>query len=424
LTVRPRRIVITTWGSFGDLFPYLELGRALRARGHDVVLATCPIYRDIVAGEGLRFHPTRPDVDPDDTALLARVMDPARGTEAVVREMLVPALRDAYADLSAAADGADLIVAHPVTFVARVVAEERKLPWLSTVLAPTSFFSIHDFPILPPHVGVAEFARRHHWAARAIRGLAKTLTARWLAPLHRLRRERGLAPVGHPLFEGQFSPHGTLALFSRVLGEPQPDWPANATVTGFLFRGDQDAVPSELDAFLSIGPAPIVFTLGSSAVGVPGAFYEESVKAAASLGRRAVLLVGRPQQSISRPVVPAGMMAVDYAPHGALFPRAAAVVHHGGVGTTAQGLRAGCPALIVPHAHDQFDNAARVERLGLGRTLDARRYSADAAAPLLRALLDAPQVAARGREIAAAITAEDGAATAVRTIETTLGGTT
>ena len=103
MTVRPRRIVITTWGSFGDLFPYLELGRALAEHGHDVVLATCPIYRDLVATEGLRFHPTRPDVDPDDTALLARVMDGARGTETVVKEMLVPSLRDAHADLSAAA---------------------------------------------------------------------------------------------------------------------------------------------------------------------------------------------------------------------------------------------------------------------------------------------------------------------------------
>ena len=422
MTARPRRIVITTWGSFGDLFPYLALGRTLLARGHDVVLATCPIYRDIVAAEGLRFHPTRPDVDPNDTALLTRVMDPARGTEAVVKEMLVPALRDAYADLSAAADGADLIVAHPVTFVARMVAEERKRPWFSTVLAPTSFFSIHDFPILPPHIGVAAFARRHRWAARAMRAIAKALTARWLAPLQQLRTERGLAPIGHPLFEGQFSPYGTLALYSRVLGEPQPDWPARTTVTGFLFRDDQDAMPPELDAFLSSGPAPIVFTLGSSAVGVPGAFYDESVKAAAALGRRAVLLVGRPQETIAPRVLPTRMIAVAYAPHGALFPRAAAVVHHGGVGTTAQGLRAGCPALIVPHAHDQFDNAARVERLGLGRTLDARRYSADAAAPLLRALVDAPPVAARGREIAAAIAGEDGGAAAVRAIEAALAG--
>ena len=314
-------------------------------------------------------------------------------------------------------DGADLIVAHPVTFVARVVAEERQLPWLSTVLAPTSFFSIHDFPILPPHVGVAEFARRHRWAARGMRALVKALTTHWFTALHQLRTERGLAPVGHPLFEGQFSPHGTLALFSRVLGEPQPDWPAKTTVTGFLFRDEPDAMPAELDSFLSSGPAPIVFTLGSSAVGVPGAFYDESVKAAAALGKRAVLLVGRPQQSITRPVVPAGMIAVDYASHGVLFPRAAAVVHHGGVGTTAQGLRAGCPALIVPHAHDQFDNAGRVERLGLGRTLDARRYSADAAAPLLRALVDVPPVTARGREIAAAIAGEDGGAAAARAVE-------
>ena len=349
-------------------------------------------------------------------------MDGARGTETIVKEMLVPALREAHADLSAAADGADLIVAHPVTFTARVVAEERRLPWLSTVLAPTSFFSIHDFPILPPQTGVVEFARRHRWAARAVRAIAKTATRPWFAPLRKLRLERGLAPIGHPLFDGQFSPHGTLALFSRVLGAPQPDWPAKTTVTGFLFHDDAAGMPAELEAFLADGPAPIVFTLGSTAVGVPGAFYDESIKAAAALGRRAVLLVGRPGQSTARPAMPAGMIAVEYAPHGALFPRAAAVVHHGGVGTTAQGLRAGCPALIVPHAHDQFDNAARVERLGLGRTLEAPRYVAAAAAPLLRALVDSAPVAARGREIAAAIADEDGAAAAVRAIEATLAG--
>ncbi len=424
MTVRPRRIVITPWGSFGDLFPSLELGRALSARGHEVVVATCPIYRELVEGDGLRFHPVRPDVDPNDAALMARVMDPARGSEVVVKELVMPALRESYADLSGAAEGADLIITHPVMFAARVVAEERKLPWLATVLAPASLFSIHDFPILPPHANIAAFARRHRWAARAMLALIRQLTRPWLAPLARLRAERALPPAGHPLVEGQFSPFGTLALFSRVLGDPQPDWPAKTTLTGFLFRGDREAMPAELDAVLAGGPSPIVFTLGRSAVGAPGAFYDESVAAARALDRRAVLLVGRPTQSISRPVLPAGMIAVDYAPHGALFPRAAAVVHHGGVGTTAQGLRAGRPALIVPHAHDQFDNAARVERLGLGRTLDSRRYRAAAAAPLLRALVDNPSIAARGGDVAAKIAAEDGAAAAGRAVEATLAGGT
>jgi UDP:flavonoid glycosyltransferase YjiC (YdhE family) len=254
-----------------------------------------------------------------------------------------------------------------------------------------------------------------------MRAIAKALTARWLAPLQQLRRERGLAPIGHPLFEGQFSPYGTLALFSRVLGEPQPDWPARTTVTGFLFRDDQDAMPPELDAFPVQRAGADRLHAGSSAVGVPGAFYDESVKAAAALGRRAVLLVGRPQQTIAPRVLPTRMIAVAYAPHGALFPapRPSFIT---GASAHGAGTSRGCPALVVPHAHDQFDNAARVERLGLGRTLDARRYSADAAAAALARAGRCSAGRRRGREIAAAIAGEDGGAAAVRAIRSRSGG--
>ena len=126
---------------------------------------------------------------------------------------------------------------------------------------------------------------------------------------------------------------------------------------------------------------------------------------------------------IPEATLPPTMLAVEYAPHAALFPRAAAVVHHGGIGTTAAVLRAGRPMLVVPHAHDQPDNAFRAERLGLARVLDARRYRADRVADHLRTLLTMPSYLASARAIAARIGQEDGARTAADTMAAHASGT-
>ena len=413
------RVVLTCWGSFGDLFPTIGIASELKRRGHRALVATCPVYRDVVSGAGLEFAPVRPDVDPSDTALMARVMDPARGTEVIVRELLVPALRDAYRDLATAVEGADLLVSHPVTFAAPILAERQGLRWLSTALAPTSFFSLHDFPLLPPFPGVMRLARATPWAARAFMRFARSVTGPWVAPIHEFRAELGLPEGGDPLYEGQFSPHGTLALFSRVMAGPQPDWPPATTVTGFVFHDDFGAMSPELSAFLDAGPPPIVFTLGTSAVGAAGGFYRESARAAEVAGRRAVLVVGR--RTGNRPTaLPASAIAVDYAPHAPLFARAAAVVHQGGAGTTAQALRAGRPMLVVPHAHDQPDNAARVQRLGAARVVSPAGYRADHVATHLRPLLDDATYAARAAEAAAVIATERGDAVAADVIERAL----
>lgn len=411
------RIVLSCWGSYGDLFPYLGLARGLRAYGHVPVVATCPYYRDIVAAEGLEFRPMRPDVDPSNRALIRRVMDPARGTEVIVGELLAPAIRDAYADLTAAVAGADLLVTHPVTFAGPLVAEAQRLPWLSTVLSPISFLSSHDLPILPPWPGVTRAARQHPWAVRLLLGMARRATRPWTAPIRALRAELRLADRGDPLYEGQFSPHGTLGLFSRLLAAPQPDWPPRTLVTGFLFYNRPAALAAETAAFLEADEPPIVFTLGSSAVGAPGAFFEHSVEAAVALGRRALLLVGPNGDWASRPV-PAGVRVVEYAPHEVVFARASAIVHHGGVGTTGQALRSGRPMLVVPHAHDQYDNAFRAEALGVAGVLDARRYTTQRVVSHLRRLLEAPERAERAREVGRAVRAEDGIAAASAAIDT------
>ena len=329
-----------------------------------------------------------------------------------------PYLRQSYEDIVAASRGADLIVTHPITFSAPIAAERTGIRWISTVLAPLSFFALHDFPVLPPMTGLAEWARQRPWVTRAFFGLARRMTRAWTAPVRAFRSELGLPRAGDALYEGQFSSLGTLALFSSVLGRPQADWPPNVSVTGFVFYGDASSMPADLDAFLDAGEPPLVFTLGSSAVGASPArlFYDESAKAATLLGRRAVLLVGKEPANRPSPM-PKGVIAIEYAPHAALFARASAVVHHGGVGTTAQVLRAGRAMLVVPHAHDQPDNAFRVKNLGVARVLYPTRYQAPEIASHLRALLEERSYADRSAEVGRVVRGEDGVAAACEAIE-------
>jgi UDP:flavonoid glycosyltransferase YjiC (YdhE family) len=202
-----------------------------------------------------------------------------------------------------------------------------------------------------------------------------------------------------------------VALFSPLLGAPQPDWPPNAHATGFAFYDRLDksqGLPPELERVLDSGPPPIVFTLGTSAVMDARDFFVESARAAAQLGRRAVLLIGRD---------PANAPAAPLPPYSEIFPHAAAIVHQGGAGTTAQALRSGRPMLVVPFAHDQPDNAARVVRLGVARDIGRSRYRAARVASELRELLDDPGYAARASDAGRRVQAEDGVAAACELIE-------
>jgi UDP:flavonoid glycosyltransferase YjiC (YdhE family) len=213
-----------------------------------------------------------------------------------------------------------------------------------------------------------------------------------------------------------------LALFSKLLADKQPDWPPQTVITGFPLYDGGFGLPPELVDFLGQGPPPIVFTLGSSAVEVGGPFYEESLAAARALGSRAVL-VGK-QVRTKQSALPEGVFACDYAPFSQLFPRAAAVVHAGGIGSTGLAMRAGRPMLVVPFAHDQPDNAERLRRLGVARTIAGPRYSATRATAELRHLLDDPSYAQRALEVSLRMRDEDGVRVACDALEETLLGHT
>ena len=416
-----KRIVFATFGSLGDLHPYVAVSRELARRGQRPLIATFEEYRGAVETAGIEFAPMRPSMSVfgDKTAMMERLIDPWRGPELMVREMFMPRVRDSYRDLADACRGADLLVTHPLTFAGPLLAQKEGLRWASTALAPMTLFSDIDPPLFPA-APVLAWARKlgvapYRWMFRIPRAMVR----RWERPLREFRAELG-DRVGRrqPQFEGQFSPRLNLALFSPVLAAPQPDWPANTRVCGFP---RYDGAPldtrthAELEAFLASGEPPIVFGLGSSAVMIAGDFWHGAIAATRNIGRRAILLTGKPPEDLGP--LPRDVKAFQYLPYSAVFPRAAAIVHPGGIGTLAQALAAGRPQLIVPVAFDQPDNARRAVALGVARSLPFRKATAAAIARELSALLAAPDCASRAAAVGVTVAREDGARVAANALE-------
>ena len=423
LQLRPAvRIVLSNIGTFGDINPLVALALELKRRGHTPVMALPNVYRPKIVPLGLEFHAVRPDIDPTNNVLVEMVYDIKHGTEHGLRNFLFPSLRQTYDDLLAAATQparADLLLLGELNYAGPLVAETTGIPWASYVLAPLSFFSAFDPPVLPPYPKLAR-ADKLAGFGRVIKRLARFTSRKWPEPIYELRRDLGLPRGANPLFDAKHSPHLVLALFSRVLGVEQKDWPANALIAGFCFY-DSDAgnaaLPAHLEEFVSAGEPPVVFTLGSAAVLAAGDFYEVSAKAAMRLGLRAVLLIGTDPRNKLRQQLPDSICVAEYAPYSALFSRCSLIVHQGGVGTTAQCLRAGKPMLIMPYSHDQPDNARRMRRLGVSRTIQKSAYTPARVAKELEALLGDSAYAGRSREVAHRLAKEDGVKTACDALE-------
>lgn len=424
----PKRILLTTFGSLGDLHPYLALALGLRERGHIPLLATHGVYREKIESEGIAFAPVAPDLNEfgDEKSFTRRAFALHGGAEFLIKTVVSEPIHRTYQSLASAADAhtPDLLVTHPLTFAAPLLAEKRGLPYLSVALAPGSLMSAHDpfvFPQAPflsrlqPILGAANFGK--------LLKLLLKVGYRWTDAVRELRREIGLpASVADPLFGDCGSPWGTLALFSSALGTPQPDWPQHTTQTGFCFYDKLVAgntLSPELVAFLDAGEPPIVFTLGSAAVMDAGAFFTESMKAAQLVESRAILLTGKDPANIPANLPPA-ILAVPYAPFSELFPHCAVLVHQGGVGTTGQALRAGRPQLIVPHGFDQPDNADRMIRRGVARTVSRYKYTASTVARELSALLSNRSYSEHAAKLGVIVEKENGVAAACDAIEAAL----
>ncbi len=344
-------------------------------------------------------------------------MDVKHGQETFIRTILMPHMQGAYDDLLTVCRDADFLVSGELMFAAPLVAERLGLRWAACILSPWQLLSVHDPSLIGPVPLTAILRGAGLIINRAMKEVFRRQTRSWAQPIYALRQRLGLPAPQHPLFEGKYSPYLNLAMFSSELAKPQPDWPKHSKITGFAFYDRQpsaDRHADEIRRFLENGYPPIVFTLGSTAVINPGSFYTESKKAAERLGCRALLLTGQGSSEISGS---RDHMVVDYAPYSQVFPFAAAVVHQGGVGTTAQAMKAGCPQLIVPHAFDQPDNGARIARLGLGLTLNKNHYDAAHATSRLLRLLSDSTIRSATTQASAAVQMEDGTNRAADAIE-------
>lgn len=416
--VSSKRIVITVFGSLGDLHPLMAVGLGLKARGHQVTLASGELYRERVLREGLHFHPLRPRLDDTDDAVYQEVFHPTRGPEVLMKKYVLPYVAETAEDLAMALKNADFLVNSPLVFAGPLLAEKMQLPWASVALQPLIYLSPYDPPVLPIAPVTEHWRELGLWFWKPFLNFCKNTTTSWTQPVNALRREWNLPDRGNPLFEGQFSPYLNLAMFSRVFAQPQPDWPPNTHITGNAFydrMADDDArLPDELKAFLEAGEPPVVFALGSSAVRVASDFYEVSIRAAQKLGCRALFVVGnnQPAEKLTEQ-----QMLWPTVPYSLLFPYARAVVHQGGMGTTAQVLRAGKPMIITPFGFDQPDNAARMKRLGVSRTIHRRHYTEQAVIGELERLLADNAYTIAAQQAAQTMAGEDAVATACRLIE-------
>jgi rhamnosyltransferase subunit B len=386
------KFILIPMGSAGDMHPFIWLGKLLQQRGHEVVMVAQAIVSDMPERAGI---PVRIVGDKDAQQRVLsdeRLWHPRQAIHLLLENIPTWARETMAAIQPELVAGQTALIAGALAFGARITAERFELPLVTVHLQPSVFMSVDESPVLM--AGGEWIPQLPRWARRAFFGVAHFQVDRAMkGPVNALRREAGItgANVSGIMKHYWHSPDGVLCLFPDWYARRAADWPTQAVTTRFPLydeTGDRPMDPA-LDAFLAEGDAPVVVTPGSANTQA-AIFFREATDALRLLKRRGILLTRFPEQV---PVdLPAGIKTFEYLPFSQVFPRAAAVIHHGGIGTTAQCFAAGVPQLIMPMAHDQPDNAARIKRLGVGDYLYPKAFRAPAIAKKLDALEASPLV--------------------------------
>lgn len=409
------KILLVPVGSAGDVHPYVPIGVALRNRGHDVTMIANPHFERLIARVGLDMCPLGTEAQYLEVTEHPDLWDKNRGVTVIASalRLATPEIYDAIRRRHRPND--TLIVGSGLAFGARIASETLRIPMVTLHLQPSCLYSVLDSPVMHP-----AFARINSWPTvvkRLVFWATDLAADRVMAPAaNELRTRLGLPPVRHITSAWWHSPTRVIGLFPDWFAAPQPDWPPQTVLTGFPLYDERGATATmpEVGRFLDDGSPPIVFAAGSG--NRQGRrFFETAVDACRQLQRRGVLLSRFAEQ------IPTGMgdavRHFDYVPLSEILPRAAALVHHGGIGTMAQGLAAGVPQLVMPMTFDQPDNASRLARLGAGRALSPQAFTGPAVAHELASLMASPEVAQRCRGFAARLQASDAVARTCDLIE-------
>lgn len=412
------RILFSTWGSKGDLHPFLSWGRVLRQRGHEVTLAGNPFWEEEVVRAGLKFLAAGPAQEPerlfDHPELIGNRQLGLPSLKALITECAGPTFEPAFQALSQAAPEHDCLVAHHFVLSAGMVAERTGIPWASVTLAPGVIPSRYGLP------GPVAWPIRTGPVARACYGafwgLGKYLARPVVDPvINELRKRHGLSPIRDAIFHAA-SPQLNIQLYSPWFASRAPDWSAEKKMAGFCFWDPVEDYqpPVELSQFLENGEKPWLFTLGTSVVSNPRDFYQAACDAVAGTEHRAILLIGHDRNAPER--VPDNVLILKYAPYGWLMPRCSVVAHQCGVGTLAQVLRAGLPSVCCPFAFDQPNNAMRLVQNGLGIYVPPKQRTGSGLQSAFEELLSGG-IPHQARKISDELKKENGAELASRILE-------
>jgi len=396
------RFVLLPLGTWGDLLPFLEIGQALRHRGHQVLVATAEDYRQPIEARGLSFEPVLSRHQQQRFLTAPGLWQRRRFFGCIAKELMVPATAPIVQLVSRLPQpqSLTLVAAYCASPGARLAAELTGARHISVWPQPAAIQS----PESPPLVcGLEWLSRLPRWGRRLGYWLLNRLADGLLAgPINRLRAQYGQAPVGS-ILKWMVSAYRSLCLFPPWYCRPQRDWPRDSRTVGFIQPQPQPLDPQLLE-YLQAGPPPLVVTAGTGVLQLPQTFLT-SVQAGLSQGLR-VLLIGSRQ--LAWPALPTGCQPCCTQPDFAsLLPRVRALVHHGGVGTVAAALRAGIPQLVLPQAHDQPDNAGRVARLGAGLSLSPGSHSIQSLQRALQGVLS-PERLQNCRKLAQAEALESG----------------
>jgi rhamnosyltransferase subunit B len=390
-------ILLLTIGSYGDVHPFIGLGIALKQRGHRVRVIVNPFFADLVAAAGLEHIPLGESADYETLKENPDLWHRTKGFKTVF-DAVADGLRPMYeALMQNYTAGQTVIATSSLALGARVAQDQFNLPLATIHLAPAVFRSTINPPKLP---GLF----MPQWLPRSAKEFLFAVGDRIVIdrlicpPLNKFRAELGLPPVRGILKNWWNSPAKVIGLFPDWFAQPQPDWPPQTRLTGFPLFDEQGIrpLPQDLQNFLTAGPAPIVFTPGS-AMHHADEFFQTSLEAAVKLNRRAILLSSHPGHIPKN--LPESVRHFPYIPLSQLLPKSATIVHHGGIGTSAQSLAAGIPQIVCPFTHDQPDNADRMHRLGVAKIIPPNRYRTPHVAATLNEQLTDSAVAARCAQI-------------------------
>lgn len=398
------KILIVAAGSHGDVLPFVGLGRELKQRGHDVHLFAGGVFAEMAAEAGLQFTEVLSAADYKRILANTDATDPRKGM-ALLAKVISDTQGRCFTLLDRECEpGRTLIVGSSLAWATRLLGEIRHVPVATVHLAPSLFRSNFRAPSIGPlgHMeGAPAFVKRWIWYLLDRAFLDPVFTA----PFNALRADMGVPPVSRLFHQWIHESDLTLGLFPAWFAPPQPDWPVGVQLAGFPLydHGNEAPLPPDVQRFLDAGDPPVAFTTGTGNE-VSHAFFDASVKACQLSGRRGLLLTQAAEQL--PPVLPPGVASFGYVPFKALLPRLAAMVHHGGIGTTSQALLAGVPQLVRPMGFDQFDNAQRVLELGVAKQLLPRQYKPATVAKVLSQLVDDKSIRARCSELAATLASE------------------